>query len=324
MDLNIRDKKFSLKMVGVTALAVFVVVLSVLYIVLFSAPSDFSPQIIYLRYGQGAQSISKQLTAAHVVRSSIMLRSAIILLGGERNVTAGAYEFDSRQNVFTIAYRVIHGKVGYIPTKITIPEGTDNAEIGVLVHATFPQISEEEFAALVKGKEGFLFPDTYFFPPFARAEDIVTQLEGTFDDKIAPYQDQIKASGHSLNEIITMASILEQEVKTDADRKMVAGILWHRIDIGMRLQVDSTLTYILGKTSKELTSADLHNDSSYNTYIHTGLPPGPIANPGLVSINAALNPTPNDYIYFLSDKNGITHFSVTLKEHADQINTYLK
>jgi UPF0755 protein len=121
-----------------------------------------------------------------------------------------------------------------------------------------------------------------------------------------------------------MASILEAEVQTDADRAMVADLLWRRLEMGMALQVDCTLGYVLHKTSAELTLADLKADNPYNTYVYRGLPPTPISNPGAKSIEAALRPMANEHLFYLSDKDGITHFAETYEEHLANKKKYLR
>lgn len=136
-------------------------------------------------------------------------------------------------------------------------------------------------------------------------------------------QEAILKSGHSLDEILTMASILEKEANKTADRKKIAGVLWHRIDIGMPLQTDATFPYYLGRNTFEVTRTDLQTDHPYNTYTNKGLPPGPIGNPGLDSILAAAQPTKSNYIFFLSDRQGNFHYSVTYEGHLANKRRYL-
>jgi UPF0755 protein len=176
----------------------------------------------------------------------------------------------------------------------------------------------------LKPLEGYLFPDTYFFPPMASDQDIIEKMKETFDKKVSPYMEEIKNSGRSLGEIVTLASILEEEVQTTEDRKLVADLLLRRMAMHMPLQVDATLTYEIGKGSLELSTKDLKKDSPYNTYTRRGLPPTPISNPGLDTILAALHPTLNDYLFYLSDKDGITHFAKTHAEHVTNKAKYLK
>jgi UPF0755 protein len=315
----------SIRKILILAGAIIVIALLAIYYFAFSSPSNFTPgTTVLIESGQSISGISQLLEDEHVVRSTFVLRSLLILFGGEHNTSAGLYVFASHQNVFSIAMRIRHGEYGYIPVKMTIPEGFTTAQIADLTHQLFPNIDRDTFYAEIKPDEGYLFPDTYFFPPEATPLMIEDRLKSEFSSETDSLAPEIAAQGKTLQQIITMASILEAEVQTDSDRKLVADILWRRINIGMRLQVDSTLSYILGKTSAELTDADLKTDSPYNTYLNAGLPPTPISNPGIEAIQAALNPTPNNYLYFLSDGHGITHFAVTYAEHVQNKQKYLK
>jgi UPF0755 protein len=173
--------------------------------------------------------------------------------------------------------------------------------------------------------EGFLFPDTYRFYYDADADDIVRKMLDNFEQKLSPdLASSIEKSGHSLFEIVTMASILEREVKSDADRRQVADIFWRRLKIGMRLQADSTVNYLIDGNSPALSYKDMQLNSTYNTYKYYGLPPGPICNPGLSAITAAINPEPNQYLYFLTDDQSNVHFARTLDEHNKNKAQYLK
>ena len=160
--------------------------------------------------------------------------------------------------------------------------------------------------------EGYLFPDTYLFLPGAEMEQII----GTMTDNFK------KKAGDIGQDIVIMASLIEKEVSDSGDRKIVSGILWKRLEIGMPLQVDAVFPYITGK--REILSDDLKIDSPYNTYLYKGLPLGPIANPGLDAIISAMNPIETKYLFYISDKKGITHFAATLEDHNKNIEKYLK
>ena len=136
-------------------------------------------------------------------------------------------------------------------------------------------------------------------------------------------QEALKKSGKTLREVVIMASLLEKEAAKTEDRRMVAGILWKRISIGMPLQVDAVFPYIIGKNTFDLTRADLKVDSPYNTYKYKGLPVGPIANPGLDSMVAAMTPVKSNYIFYLTDMQSKFHFSVTYAQHLANQKKYL-
>jgi UPF0755 protein len=172
--------------------------------------------------------------------------------------------------------------------------------------------------------EGYLFPDTYRFYKSATPDQVVQKLLDTFGEKvILPLQDQITESKHTIFQIITLASIIEKEVKSDADRRIAAGIFWKRLELGMPLQSDATVNYITGKQALQPTNADLSTDSLYNTYKYPGLPPGPIDNPSFSAIRAVVNPEETSYLYFLTKPDGTTVFSKTYEEHLANKKRYL-
>ena len=169
------------------------------------------------------------------------------------------------------------------------------------------------------------FPDTYEIIPGAKLENIIRKTLNHFDEKLtADLKGEISRQKKSIFEVITMASMIEKEVKTLEDKKIVSGILWKRLEIGMPLQVDATVNYITGKNHDGVLLEDTKIDSPYNTYKYYGLPKGPISNPGLDSILAAIYPTKSDYLYYLSAPDGKTIFSKTYKEHSIAQNKYLK
>ncbi|MDO8592241.1 MAG: endolytic transglycosylase MltG [bacterium] len=181
-------------------------------------------------------------------------------------------------------------------------------------------------APLDAGLEGYLFPDTYRISANAAPEQIINKMLNNFNKKLTPpMRRDITAQNKTIYQIITMASLVEKEVRTPADMKIVSGIFWNRIKIGMPLQSDATLSYILGDKIGGHTIEQTKIDSPYNTYKYRGLTPGPIANPGLNAITAAIYPAENDYVYFLSDPaTGKTIFSRTLNEHNENKAKYLK
>lgn len=177
-----------------------------------------------------------------------------------------------------------------------------------------------------RGLEGYLFPDTYRFFEDSSADDVVVKMLDNFDQKLsAEMKQEIKRQGKTVYEIITMASIVEKEVQSEKDMKMVSGIFWNRIKNGQALESCATLAYILGVNKAQYSFEDTRVPSSYNTYINKGLPPGPISNPGVKAIEAAIYPEKNNYNYFLSrPDNKETIFSKTYDEHISNKNKYLK
>ncbi|HEY4521955.1 MAG TPA: endolytic transglycosylase MltG [Candidatus Paceibacterota bacterium] len=206
---------------------------------------------------------------------------------------------------------------------ITIPEGYTVAQMGELFEKS-RLFSKEEFEKVAKNDEGFLFPDTYKFFKNTTPKKVVEKMKNNFNTKVAEFLPEIERQKKSLRDIIIMASIIEREVHNMDDRGLVSGILWKRIQKGIGLQVDASLTYILGKTSAELTADDLKIDSPYNTYKYRGLPKGPISNPGKEAIFAAVFPVSSSYLFYLSDKDGITHYAVDFEGHKLNKLRYLR
>jgi len=172
--------------------------------------------------------------------------------------------------------------------------------------------------------EGFLFPDTYFFAPDSGSEEIIKKMLDNFDQKVdESARKEIIRQKKSLYEVITLASILEMEVKTKEDWELVSGIFWNRIKIGQPLQSCATLAYVLGVNKKQYTWEDTQTVSPYNTYLNQGWPPGPIGNPGSATLKAAIFPKDSDFNYFLNDpQTGRTIFSRTLEEHNQNKTKY--
>jgi UPF0755 protein len=302
----------------------FAVTLCSFYIFFLSAPSFTETIRIDIEKGQGVLSVAHELEEKGVVRSARITANIMVYLNAEKKIKAGMYLFKRPESAFRIAQKVVQGDFGYIPIKLTVPEGTNYRQLATLISEKFPYMATSTLERELKPLEGYLFPDTYFFAPEARDVDIIEKMKDTFEKKINTYIPQIQSSGRSVQEVLIFASILEEEVRTKEDRGLVADLLFRRIEKGMSLQVDATLGYVTGKGSAELRTKDLKTDNPYNTYTRKGLPPTPISNPGLDTIEAVLNPLPNEYLFYLSDKNGITHFAKTYKEHLKNKYLYLK
>ena len=245
-------------------------------------------------------------------------------LSGGRGVLAGDYFFGRPQNLFTISRRLARGDFGLTPVVVFIPEGSSVKEIAVILGKTLPSFDEEEFIKKAKDKEGYLFPDTYHFPQNIKPNAVIEAMEKNFNDKIVALNEKISAFGKSLKEVMIMASLLEEEARKLETKQMIAGILWKRLKMDMPLQVDASFQYVNGKNSFTLTTEDLATDSPYNTYTRKGLPPGPITNPGLDSILAAVTPTESKYLFFLTDKNGVMRYAITHAQHVANKEKYLR
>jgi len=322
-DISKRWQKHANRRTAAIILAV-AVPFGVLYMTLLRAPSDFpAGDIVTVERDVIAKDIAKQFESEHLIRSSRIFEIVIRLLGGDRSIHAGDYQFNHSKNVIRIAQALIAGDFGLEPVRIHIPAGATVQEMTTILDAKLTRFDSAEFISNALPYEGYLYADTYFFLPTAKADVVIRTLRETFDQKIATIQPQIDAFGKPLNEVIIMASLLEREENNYADWQRIAGVLWKRISINMPLQVDATFVYIIGKGSHQLTMEDLDYDSPYNTYKNKGLPPGPISNPSLDAIRATVNPIPSNNLFYLADKNGTTHYSATYEEHLRKKRYYL-
>lgn len=313
-----------------TTKIIFVLILVVVFATstfsfLSLAPASFAQGSSFeVKEGMSLGEVSLSLLDNGLIRSRILFEFCAISLGGERHVSSGEYLFKEPIGSCALARRIVKGVFGIPAVRTTIPEGFSNKEIEALLGKLFPQFDIAGFERAAQGQEGFLFPDTYFFSSKITSPGVVAQMKENFDKKIKPIQGDVEASKYSLHEIITMASILEKEAANDEDRALVSGILWKRIDKSMPLQVDAPFLYLLGKKSNQLTQADLKIKSAYNTYRNKGLPAGPIGNPGISAIRAALNPKASVYLYYLADAKGVTHYAKTFDEHKANKEKYLR
>lgn len=297
--------------------------------------------------GAGTRAIARSLKATGLIRSPAAFVAYALLTGRAGSLKAGRYEFSGTLAIPAIVGTLANGAMDPRELAVTIPEGWDLGNIGRHFEslglftadewwraAGYPAAdyrrpsagrprppgfsAEFDFLAekpRVVGLEGYLYPDTYRIFRNAAPAEVARKLLANFGRRLDPeLRAQIRQSGKSIHEIITMASLLEQENPDPADRRLIAGILWRRLESGMALQVDATVNYVTGKRETP-SAADLSLDSPFNTYRYPGLPPGPIANPGRDAVQAALTPTPSPYRYYLSAPDGTTIYSRTLEEH---------
>lgn len=293
-------------LVVIGALAAF------LYLRVIQPPDAFPlNQLVAVPQGQSLEEVARALEDGEVIRSAFALEVVVKLLGNERNVHAGDYLFKEPLDVFSVAHKLAVGAYGLEPTRVRIHEGATTREMASLLDKQFERFDADNFLAQTKLQEGYLFPDTYFFLPNVTEDTVIQAMRQNFDTQVAPLLPHIASSTHPLSDFVIMASIIEREARNSADRRMISGVLWNRLARGMPLQVDVTFLYTIGKGTFQLTNRDLLTDSPYNTYMRKGLPPTAIGSPSLDSLQAAVNPTKNDYIYFLADHSGVTHFCKT-------------
>jgi len=286
-------------------------------------------EIIFdIEKGQSSKDIAFNLEKEGLIRNSFSFRIYVLINKTAARLQAGAYQLSPSMAVPQIVEKFVSGQT--IKIKVSIPEGYTLKQIEeelstefqkkVLIQSLAGEFKNEfEFLIDVPNSEtleGFLFPDTYLFNPVTEDKEIVRIFLNNFDKKFnQELREETKKQKKTVFEIITMASLLEKEVKTKEEKELVSGILWKRIESGIPLQVDATIIYITDKKTNKVSYEETQINSFYNTYKYRGLPKGPISNPGLDSILAALYPKESDYWYYLSTPNGQTIFSHTLEEH---------
>jgi len=300
------------------------------------APANFKGDkyIFVVESGQTINNIIDSLKEEGFIRS-VWGTKVAFKLGRANSVQAGTYNVSPRMDAWQITG--ILGASETATVKVTIPEGYTLNQIaealdekGIITASDFLDTaknytSDRDFLVSRKDNslEGYLFPDTYNMNKGTPAKDLVEQMMGNFSQRIRSLADAVAQNKYDLHQIITLASLVEKEARTEEDRKLIAGVLMNRLNAGMRLDVDATVRYITNNWDKPITQADLNSNSPYNTRKFTGLPPGPICNPGLATIKAVLSPANSDYLYYLHDAEGNTYYAKTLDQHNANKAKYL-
>ena len=272
--------------------------------------------------GSSASQIGTKLESSGFIKSALAFKIYLQFTGRAGEIQTGEFRLTPSFSLFQLVGQLLQG-----PTElwVTIPEGLRREEIAAKFTSGLERDASftADLLTASKGLEGTLFPDTYLFPKDASASAVVNKMTRNFGAKTNSLGI---SSGLTFDQSVILASILERETKTAAERPIVAGILINRLHAGMPLQVDASVQYAVG-TSKDwwpiLSLTDLKINSPYNTYKFIGLPPGPICNPGESSLEAAFNPSQTDYLYYLHDKGGQIHYAKTLVEHNANIAKYL-
>lgn len=298
-------------------------------------------QAFLVESGEGVSQIASKLLEAGLIKSKFFFKFYIWKNDLGSKLKAGEYNLSAEESIKQIVETLIAGKNFGEEQTIKIIEGWNSRDIGKYLETEGVCTSKEWSKAVsvdysaeydfLKDKpgrsdlEGYLFPDTYRIFKDSTPDEVLKKMLDNFDAKLTDeMRAEIKRQGKTIYEIVTMASVVQKEVRSEEDMKIVAGIFWDRIKYGQPLQSCATLAYILGVNKKQYTLEDTKTDSPYNTYQNQGLPPGPIANPGLRALEAAIYPEYTDYNYFLSSSDGETIFSVTYDEHVRNKAIYLK
>lgn len=316
---------FSLLFAGAACAAV----LGWYFLWLLPGPALTPRPTILIEKGDSFRSIASRLQQARVVRSSAVLLMYAELSGTARRIKPGEYQFKGGERVPDVMRHLVKGDV--IAITVTIPEGLTLHDIaqrlgtaGLVCPPDFERAARE--GPLVRalglgplGAEGFLFPATYKFPPQSTTDQVLALMLSRFYQVLTPQAEQRMFEMRlSARELVTLASIIEKEARVPGERRMIASVFYNRLKLGIPLQSDPTAEYIFEGESQPAAAA-VRIPSTFNTYAFAGLPPGPIANPGLPSIEAALYPAHTDYLYFVARNDGTHIFSRSFKEHEQAI-----
>ncbi len=301
--------------------------------------------------GSSLSSISALLEKKGIIKDAKVFKY-YAKFKNESQFQAGNYDLTQSMTLDELIESLKTGKVYREPIfTMTIPEGLTLDQIGKIVEKKTPY-TQKEFMDLVISEafvqkmmanypelvtdavladnirydlEGYLFPATYsYFEEKPSLEAIVEEMIGAMNNVVKNYNEVLVEKQMSVHQLLTFASLLEEEATAQTDRETIASVFYNRIDEGMPLQTDPTVLYALGSHKDRVLYEDLEVENAYNTYKNKGLPPGPIAGAGKTSIEAALNPSKTDYFYFLADKEGVNHFSKTYDEHLQKVEKYLR
>lgn len=291
-------------------------------------------QVVTIYEGMTLKEISGDLEQRGLIRSKLAFMSWARVMGYSRKIKAGEYSLNPSMAPIRIMEILTKGVI--LTHTVTIPEGFSIEQIaGVLseqdlaprdefISYTLKSDSSSIYGIESPSLEGYLYPDTYFFGKGLPVSSIVDVMVSRFREVIEPLNDKILQSGMSINEVVTLASIIEKETGKAKERPLIASVFLNRLRKKMRLESDPTVIYGIRDFSGNLKKKDLLTPNPYNTYLIRGLPPGPIANPGLASLLAVLDPEDTDFLYFVSKNDGSHHFSKTLEEHNRAVYMFQK
>lgn len=351
-----KKSRFPFLILGALGVFLAVVFLAWLRIGIYSPKDAGNTNIINfsIKKGDGVATISTNLEHAGIIKNKLLFQIYVSTKGISRKLKAGDYAFSESMSVSQIADKIAEGETE--KKKITILDGWNLRDIALLLEGQeiikpeqfyklvglpaidFTKLTQPEIVATyvkkydfladkpkTAGLEGYIFPDTYEISASDSAEVLLEKTLDNFGEKVnAKLLAEISAQKKTVFDVLTMASIIEKEANNLKDKKEVSGILWKRLAIGMPLQVDATVGYITLNKTINISRAELNVDSPYNTYKFKGLPIGPICNPGLDSIKAAIYPAQNNYWYYLSTRSGQMIYSKTYEEHLIAKAKYLR
>lgn len=320
----------------VALLRIFLFVCLLWYLVCVFIPSGSGAVTRDITFppGSSIRALAHELKAGGIIRSSWHFVLMTRLRGSAHSLKAGEYRFDDAMSPGMILNKIVAGEVDY--RKFTLPEGYSiyqAAELleqkGYVQKADFLERCRDK-ALLVRlgiggeSAEGYLYPATYNISRKGGEELLLEQMTGQFNKAFSAIQERVGTMRMSRHDIVTLASLIEKEAVTDEEKPLISSVFHNRLRIGMPLQSDPTAVYGVRAFSGAVSKADIERPSPYNTYLHKGLPPGPIGNPGSRALEAALAPAVTPYLYFVARKDGTHQFSRTLEDHNRAVTRYLK
>lgn len=285
---------------------------------------DQNKKIFVIKKGEQIRNIANELKKEGLIRDPVVFFLVVKIQGVDKDIQAGSYNLSPSMNTKALLNELRHGTIDFW---VTIPEGFRAEEIADILEESFVAYDDSWREAL-NNEEGYLFPDTYLMPRDADIDLIISIFKDNFYLKIEDLG--LTPDSPGIKSLVVKASLIEREALFEGDHSLIASVINNRLNIGMPLQIDATLQYVAGYSEKDNTwwRVPTQNDkeikSPYNTYINTGLPPGPISNPGILALRAALDSQDTNYIYYIHDKNGGIHLAETLDEHNENVNKYLR
>ncbi len=318
----------------IIVIACLTVLTFLIYSLSLFVPRQIKEPIVFeVKDGEAFRDVIERLTQQGLLSDKALVLLIASLTGMDREIKKGFYRFEGWMSSFQILKRLLRGDV--LMVKVTVPEGFNIFQIADRLHGkgladretflrtAFSEKILRELQIDAPSVEGYLYPDTYLFPLGASVEEIirtmVKNLRSHFTEQMLRRMEEL---GLSEREVLTLASLVEKEAKVDEERPLIAAVFFNRLKKGLPLESDPTAVYGVKPLAEGITKQDLKRKTPYNTYIIKGLPPGPIASPGLKSIEAVLYPADVPYLYFVSMKNGRHYFSTTLKEHIRAIERF--
>jgi UPF0755 protein len=289
--------------------------------------------------GKSGTEVAHDLKSAGVIKDEFAFRMLLRFHPKGKDLRAGMFRLEPSEDSLQVFERLLHSepltRQATFPEGLIIPQVAERLKKSEILADTKPFTDlcmkhGKEFGDwLPENLEGYLLPDTYTFPYQNTEKTVIERMVGQFKDTVFPIWEKKKdtAPFKSIHEIVVLASLVEREAQVDSERGLIAGVYVNRVRKEMKLECDATVQYALGKTKAVLLFSDLKIDSPYNTYMYPGLPPGPIANPGRKSLEAAISPTPSEYLYYVRNdiKNDGSHvFGKTYNDHINNCNKYQK